>query len=345
MNLNEVIQVERPTVSALVNGLRTEQLFVDSTFQRKLVWTEKQKVRLIETILIGCPMPEIYLWQQPANPDTGSQRRSVVDGQQRLTSMLQFASNEWTLKSKYLDAENQGSDFANSNWKGLPEKRKKQFWDYVVNSRIIPNAVDLDQIVSIFKRLNETDKSLNPQEIRNAEFNGELITAAESITNNAFFSKFDVFPPSQIRRMADIEFGSSMLIYLRRGSIEEKKEIVNDMYDLYNDVYEEKSKDLRTVSMFFEFLDDAISREPVLEDLFTKSVHIFTLFCAYVTLRARRKTGLLSIPALVSFAKAYRDGSTDERIEDYRKAAQARTRSKLSRDSRLSALLKWVDPD
>ncbi|GGD17924.1 hypothetical protein GCM10011342_28440 [Aquisalinus flavus] len=344
MNFNALIQTERPPISSLVSGLRTGGLFVDDTFQRKLVWTERQKIRLIETILMGFPMPEIYLWQQTADAESGEQKRSIVDGQQRLTTMRQFVSNEWSLKKASLDASNRNSEFAGVYWKDLDDGYKKIFWDYVVNVRVIPNQIELDGIIDIFKRLNETDKSLNPQEIRNAEFNGKLITAAEEITEHRFWSDFEVFSASQIRRMLDIEFASSLLVFLRRGSVQENNKLLNEMYDLYNDKYVERATDIRKVFSFLDWLADLLERRPELESIFSKPVHIFTLFSVCEILDARRSFPQEGVEEkLVSFVREYeKSNSTDPNIVEYREGARARTRSKSSREARSTGLLKWL---
>jgi len=114
--LNNIIHTERPSVTAIVAKMRTKEYFVDDSFQRRLVWTEKQKIRLIETILINYPMPEIYLWQQPSDPTTGNQSFSVVDGQQRLTAITAFVSNEFALKAVALDPDHRGEDYAGKYW-------------------------------------------------------------------------------------------------------------------------------------------------------------------------------------------------------------------------------------
>lgn len=344
MDINALIQTERPPISSLVSGLRSDTLFVDDTFQRKLVWTEKQKVRLIETILIGYPMPELYLWQQPANAETGDQRRSIVDGQQRLTTMRQFVANEWPLRKSYLDSDNRGKPFSGKLWKDLADSDKQAFWDYVVNIRIIPNGITRDTIISLFKRLNETDKSLNPQEIRNAEFNGKLIKAAEEITAFTFWEKYDVFSAAQIRRMADIEFASSLLVFLRRGSVQENNKLLNEMYDLYNDKYPESKSDTKEVSEFLVWLDEIIEKNPHTEDMLTKPVHIFTLFGVKKASSSNSKLrSKLTGAKIADFVSSYELGKQKNgAIEQYREAAQARTRSKSSRDSRYSALIRWL---
>lgn len=343
MTINALIQTERPPISNLVNGLRESDLFVDDTFQRRLVWTEKQKVRLVETILMGFPMPEIYLWQQPADAESGKQRKSVVDGQQRLTTMRQFVSNEWPLHVKYLDEQNQKAEYAGKLWKDLTDQQKQVFWDYVVNTRIIPNTIKKETIISLFKRLNETDKSLNPQEIRNAEFNGAFIEAAEVIADFQFWEKHSVFNANLIRRMADIEFASSLLIFLRKGSVQETDELLNSMYDLYNDEYAERDADIKSVSQFVDWLDAALASRNELKVMFSKPVHIFSLFCVREMLSANNLLGKLSVPALVEFVAAYESRPEgNELIASYRTGATARTRSKASRDARSKALYDWL---
>ncbi|WP_246691707.1 DUF262 domain-containing protein, partial [Methylobacterium sp. WL12] len=196
------------------------------------MWTERQKIRLIETILIGYPMPEIYLWEKPADPETGYQNHSIVDGQQRITTVVQFVSNEWSLKAAHLDESNQQMDFVGMTWAELTNERKQSLWNYVVSARTIPNDVEESSVRLIFRRLNETDKSLNPQEFRNADFQGEFIKAAEQVADDPHWQKWGVFTEQQIRRMADIELASSLLIARRSGVVGETTKSVNDIYDM-----------------------------------------------------------------------------------------------------------------
>lgn len=343
VTINELIQTQRPPISELVNGLKSGSYFVDASFQRKLVWTERQKARLIETILIGYPMPELYMWQQPANAETGSQKRSVVDGQQRMTTMMQFVANEWRLKSAYLSPEHKTEAFVDCHWKDLGDPIKQKFWDYVANVRVIPSTIDRDTIVSIFKRLNETDKSLNPQEIRNAEFNGELIKAAEYISDFTFWEEHNVFSAGQIRRMSDVEFASSLLIYLRRGSVQENHALLNEMYDLYNDEYTEKESDVAIISDFLKSLEEVIESNPEVKSMLTKPVHIFTLFSVARTLSAKGDNLFENKPSLIGFVKEYENSqSTNRLVAQYKEGALARTRSKSSRDARSKSLAEWL---
>src|SRR5205814_8846235 len=72
------------TLEGLASKWKKDQLKIPG-FQRKFVWTQRQASRLIESFLLGLPVPALFLY---ADPDTGDQQ--VIDGQQRLMSVIQF---------------------------------------------------------------------------------------------------------------------------------------------------------------------------------------------------------------------------------------------------------------
>lgn len=341
MSINALIQTSRLTLNVAVEHFRSQRYFVDNSFQRRLVWTERQKVRLIETILTGFPMPEIYLWQQPADPETGQQRHSIVDGQQRVTTIVQFVSNEWSLKPAYLNEENRLAPFAGRYWRDLMPETKQIVWDYVVNARTIPNEILDTTVRAMFTRLNETDRSLNPQEFRNAEFNGEFIKAAETVANDPHWQQWRVFNESQIRRMGDIELASSLLTVLRQGIVGETTESVNEIYDLYNDVYEQRDTDIAAIRSFLDAAETTYFANAQTKDFFTKTIHLYSLFCIHVIL-ARTMTAADIVPRLNAFVQDYQEGSQDELIETYRLGSSSRTRSRAQRNRRVDSLRRWV---
>lgn len=345
MTLNRLIQSTRPPVSELVKGLKEGDIFVDDSFQRRLVWTERQKVRLIDTVLSGYPMPEIYLWLQPANEETGSQKKSVVDGQQRLTAMSQFTSNEFPLSKKHLDKEQLDEPYADLFWKDFTPEMKRSFWEYVLNIRSIPSDVSAEQISDIFTRLNETDKSLNPQELRNAAFNGEFIKASEEVTALDSFASIGVFTIAQTHRMKDIEFASGLLLFLRRGLVEESTKTINEAYDEYNDDYTERADDIALIDAFFSRCNSIYFQIGAIRSLFSKPVHLFTLFGAERYLLNKGYTVDSLTESLSKFCEAYNaneEQAANELVADYRRGASSRTRSKSSRQLRMDSLIKFT---
>src|SRR4051812_4596550 len=75
------------SVTTIKGFLETDHIFVP-TFQRGYVWSDPQASRLIESLIIQCPIPVIYLSQEP------DERLSVIDGNQRLTSIKRFLENQ-----------------------------------------------------------------------------------------------------------------------------------------------------------------------------------------------------------------------------------------------------------
>tara|TARA_R110000737_G_scaffold314184_1_gene323894 strand:- start:16739 stop:17776 length:1038 start_codon:yes stop_codon:yes gene_type:complete len=340
--INERVQPARLTLSNLISDINCGNYFIDNSFQRRLVWVEKQKVRLIETILMGYPMPEFYLWQQPVNPETGAQQHSVVDGQQRMSSISQFIGGEWALKSMYLD--NKEAQYSGKFWSDLPNECKGRIWNYVVNIRTIPSDINRDGITKLFKRLNETDKSLNPQEIRNSEFNGLFINASEEVANNSLFKSWNIFTDNEKRRMADVTFGSALLIYQRSGISNDTPSNINKVYDLYNDVYEKKDKDLSNTNEILGFVDDLFNKNKKIAKFFSSVVHLYSLFVAIDYLKADGFDLDKVTPKLLDFIEIYKSHEITSYplILEYQNASQESTRSKKSREKRVENLVDWI---
>lgn len=347
MGFNNEINFSELNVAGVVKGLREGEYFVDRDFQRRLVWTDKQKVRLIETVLMEFPMPEIYVWEQPPNPETLAQTYSVVDGQQRISTLRQFINNEWPLKSSYLDEERQNASFADLFWKDLSQAEKSTILTYRINSRLIPPHVTKDEIRLIFARLNETDRSLNPQELRNATLNGEFLNASVSVADSKEMKSLDIFSANDTRRMLDVEFASQLLGYERNGITNETAKSINELYDKYSNEYPSVEADVSKVRKSLRKIGSLFSDQTV-KDFFETQNNIYTLH-AFLDIEPDRDEEVVRA-ALADFVTAYREAPSSEDntadvdpdVAEYRKGASSRTRSKSSRSSRVFALRNWI---
>ncbi|MEK7661121.1 MAG: DUF262 domain-containing protein [Pseudomonadota bacterium] len=349
MSINSAIQPNRPNIAEIFQKLQSEDYFIDRSFQRNLVWTEKQKVRLIETILTGFPMPEIYLWEQPINVATGSQRYSIVDGQQRTNAIFTFLTNEYSLKKSYLDDDNISASFTGKKWFELCDDDKAKVFQYIINVRHIPTYVTMEQIKNIFRRLNETDKALNPQELRHAAFSGKFLSAASDLASNIFFEENKIFSINQVRRMVDVQFISSLLIYLREGVVTENRKIINEVYERFNDHYEYREKDIQTVENFLGFwngiLDLGVNH---LVSIFSKTVHVFPLFVIFCRC-SEHAIDLPSTEEIIEFATEYEaqdwtqfESEKAEMLSAYKLASQQGTTGKPSRMARIELLSRFI---
>ena len=86
------------TIQEINRDFTEGKLFADSSYQRRKVWNDQDKVRLIETILMELVMPEVFFWTTDRDPDTGVASTHIVDGQQRINAIVDFIGGEFVLK-------------------------------------------------------------------------------------------------------------------------------------------------------------------------------------------------------------------------------------------------------
>ncbi|MFG0276277.1 MAG: DUF262 domain-containing protein [Phycisphaerales bacterium] len=197
------------TLEGLVAKWRKGQLKIPG-FQRKFVWTQRQASRLIESFLLGLPVPALFLY---ADPDTGEQQ--VIDGQQRLTSVVQFFegtfknANMATAKLFRLTGLSDDSPYRNLSASELEEKFPAKFAklsDSVMRAFMIKqlDPDDATSIYHIFERLNTGGTILLGQEIRNCVYNGRLNELLNELNSDSNWRKI-IGKEQPDARMRDVE--------------------------------------------------------------------------------------------------------------------------------------------
>lgn len=228
------------TVSWFKKTWANDELVLKAPFQRNPVWTDIQKAYLIDTILHGLPIPELYM-QDTGNED-GDEKHIVVDGQQRIRAVLDYLTGKFNLD---------GDDIT-PRWSGLafeqlsPEEKKAVF-NYKFVVRVLPDMDD-ESLRKIFTRLNRNVVSLNPQELRNATYWGPFIKTIQHIADNQpFWADSGLFSANDHRRMLDHEFISEIAVAYLHGP-QNKKDKLDQTYQLYEESFEDKEKLVRTFS-------------------------------------------------------------------------------------------------
>ncbi len=172
---------------------------------------------------------------------------SIIDGQQRIGAIVDFINGKFELETKHLEPVNIKSGFAGKTFENLPPEFKNAIWKYKLSIRLVAESVSRNSIVDMFLRLNSTNMTLNPQELRNAKFDGEFIELCAELAENEFWEENKLFSVADIRRMQDIQFISTVLMFLRHGISEDtNQENINKTYDLFNESYREKENDKET---------------------------------------------------------------------------------------------------
>lgn len=353
MSLNSTTQPRRLSVNRLIDDLNNDRLFVDESFQRRLVWTERQRIRLVETVLIGYPMPEIYLWNQPPDPDSGQQTQSIVDGQQRLRALQAYTLDQFKLTKSSLDDENQNTAYAGKLWSELPPNIRQTFWEYEINVRTIASETTAREIRRVFARLNETDKSLNPQELRHAKLQGAFLQAAEDVANLPFWQQTEFFTLNNTRRMKDVEFASSLLAFLRNGIISDTAKSLNQIYDQFSDHYPRRRSDLNRTQRLLQDIKRVYNTNGAAAEYIKRETHLYTLFVVAFTMRQNQAR--LEPPAVNAFFEAYAAfdpervprGRLPARRHDllrrYNRGSSSRIGSKSSREQRVFSMIDYLD--
>ena len=280
MKLIEQIDIQ-PQSTKWLYDLHTKGLIeVDNTFQRNYVWLEKNQIKLIETILIGSPIPEIYLWNTGTNSETGDTKYSIVDGQQRSGAVFQFIQNNYKLKEGSLNSEiDIFPEIKNCFFSELNDIHKQAIWSYIFSIRIVRTQVEREKIVQMFLRLNSGNMTLNPQELRNAEFEGEFMLLASELAELPFWDENNLFGLADRRRMKDITFISNLLTFMKLGIDEEiTSKNINRIYELFNEEYPNKDKDkeifIKITNEINKIIDSSISRKSFLNG----KVHLYSFF-------------------------------------------------------------------
>ncbi len=343
------IDVESRPIKWLVDGIKGETIIVDNSFQRRYVWVPKDKVSLIETILLGYPIPEVYLWQNETDPETGDTIFSIVDGQQRLGAVQGFVNDEFKLSKTGL--ENKDAEYSGKKFSELSSDLKSKLWKYPFSIRFIDESLSKENIVNLFLRLNRTNATLNPQELRNAEFSGLFIRLADEISKEKFWNDFSIFNSADIRRMNDIQFISTLLIFLRLGIEEETTQSsINRVYDLYNETYPEAEDDKELLISVLNLLRKIIRERPSILDIIKKKTHFYTLFVySYYLERSNETSQIEAISQkLEEWYSHYLNESTftnDKHIElldEYRVLSQEGVQKKANRQRRFEIIKEYV---
>lgn len=203
------------------------ELVMKPPFQRNPVWTYAQKSYLIDSILNGFPIPEIYM--QEFVDENGKQKHIIIDGQQRVRACLEYIEGEYEIEEETLS-------WAGMKFDDLSSDDKKKIFGYTFIVRLLPEMPD-DEIRGIFQRLNKNVVALNSQELRHATYWGPFIKTMEEIANYKYWSTSGIFTPLNVRRMMDIEYISELAVGVLHGH-QNKKETLDKYYQEYEIEFE-----------------------------------------------------------------------------------------------------------
>jgi uncharacterized protein with ParB-like and HNH nuclease domain len=178
---------------SVVHEMWTNRDIYIPDFQRNFVWNIKQSSILIESFLLGLPVPQVFFYVDEEN------KNMIIDGQQRIMSIVYyidgyFGSENFQGKKQVfrLKGLNERSPYANKRFEELTEMHQRKLKSAVlraINIRQLNPKDETTSIYHIFERLNTGGTPLTPQEIRNCVFRGDFVDVLRTLNQNKDWRK------------------------------------------------------------------------------------------------------------------------------------------------------------
>jgi len=287
-SLDNSIPSNNEKIIEIYQKVKSGQLNTSPGFQRKLVWKKQHKINFIDTILKNYPFPEIYKAPGELNVDTLELQDLVVDGQQRVSTIVNFIDG------------NDVFSFPKTaiKFKELSKDVKKLFLNYEVSIRYLKN-VDKAQLKEIFQRINKTEYSLNTMERLNAQWgDSEFVCYAKQLIEEdfaidpdllefemhendrkhflSFFHEKKIFTENDNNRMLSLQYILTLIATLIKGEYFRRNDETQNYIEIYNDGFDDAQEitdQLKLVTIFIHDLDLSEG------SYWYNKANIFTLLC------------------------------------------------------------------
>ncbi|MCY4150664.1 MAG: DUF262 domain-containing protein [Aestuariivita sp.] len=231
------------TVDSLVKRMDTEAFIVPS-FQRRFVWNLTHSSRFIESLLMGLPVPGIFLYKRPEDG-----RQLVIDGQQRLKTLQGFYQEMFKEKKFRLAG-------VREPWNGLTYHEldfddQLRLDDSIVHAVIFSQESPKDSIDSIhfvFERINSGGARLSAQEIRNCIAEGPFTALTDELNRNNDWRNIYGNPSA---RAKDQELITRVLAFFERPD-DYKRPMATFLTKFTQDMNSEPTQKLQFLKATFE---------------------------------------------------------------------------------------------
>ena len=261
------------------------QLDLDPPYQRRSVWSRTDKQYFIDTVLSNLPAPPVFLHK--SLDEEGRPTFHVVDGKQRLQTIIDFTKGKVRVPDDFADANLQ-----KKRWPQLDSAARHKFWNYSLIVEMLPDVSD-SLVKNIFERINRNSRKLMRQELRHAKYDGWFIATAEAETEKQEWKTLGIVTPARMKRMADVQFLSELMCITIIGTIDGfDQDSIDQLYADFEDLSEKPDfieDDFRTsFEGTKQYIVDLAASNPELIDYFKNQGHFYTLWGYLTTEEARR---------------------------------------------------------
>ncbi len=313
----------------------------DPPYQRKSVWSEEKQSFFIDSILKNFPVPPIFLHQK-IDLSSGKTQYDVIDGKQRLNSIIRFIKNEIPSSAEhnedqFFDDNIDGVYFRDLDHDGKDEY-KKRFWRYVIPIEYIDTDDHLI-IDNIFDRLNRNGEKLNGQELRKSMYHSTpLLKLVEELAETPFWK--ERLETTDVSRMEHFEFISELVFQLlEKKPLLANPKTIDDLYKKYATTI-----DSQNLGEHFLSVSQVMSSLNIdYEKLKVSGVsHLYGLWC-FSHFCEQHKIDPTEVSSKIEeFYSTLRSGDKSiTQVEEYRKSMSSRTKDETQRRRRMEALISF----
>lgn len=316
------------------------------SYQRESVWSEEKQSFLIDSIMRNFPVPPIFL-RQKIDDESGKTSYDVIDGKQRLTSIIRFIKDEIPISTEEEPDDKEYEKIAGLFFSQLDSSEegknaKKHFWRYYLPVEYIDSESD-ELIKHIFDRLNRNGEPLTGQELRNARYNEKYFhkkigdIAKEEVWKE-LLSKVDAV------RMENSEFISELLFEVGENKpLHATQDVIDDFYDVYS---KKEDSQIDGIVERFRTITSYIIELGAKEYCMNGVSHFYGIWCfADHCVRNGVEINLIKEKFDNFFSLYEKRNYSDPEILEYKKSMSSNTKSSSSRLKRRNALIKYCITD
>lgn len=332
-----------------------KQLDLNPSYQRRSVWTPKDKKFFLDTIFRNYPSPAVFVHKSVS--DRGQATYHVVDGKQRLQTILDFINDKIKIDEDFGDVR-----VDNKKWSEIVDPEIRQsFWNYTLSVEQI-DFVDVNGessiVKDVFDRLNRNSKKLTSQELRHAKYEGWFNNFAEEQTSTEqaeYWKKFKVSTVGRNKRMLDTQSVSELMMIVIENNIRGfDQDVIDQFYADYDDIFNpdaENSFDEQDFYRRFSRVKDFISEIDKVNgcvvsfaNSFSNFYTLWSVVSIYYDCLASKEEFALAYYDFMCEVKSHSDSSDDNPsdVAQYTKATKGATTDLKPRKARLVALLNHL---
>jgi len=223
-------KADQKTIQEILNLFEKGHLNLEPGFQRASVWANRDRQKLIDSILRNYPLPSIFLYRRY---DEGNLVYDVIDGKQRIESILMFTGaqrgNRFQTHSRLYEQDPPGW----IDWNTI-RRKKLQYRITGYNLQITEVEGELGDIIDLFVRINSTGKALTGQEKRNARYyHSAFLRKAGQLARRfeEYFRSAKILSAMQISRMKHVELACELMVSAHTEGVINKKVALDKVMD------------------------------------------------------------------------------------------------------------------